>query len=161
MCKGFLNEFDRKIETFWSDTLWKIWKFTLTYFGKFYEINVLLLDFQVRVNFCFFHTVSPITHFSLTLFWQKFCQSNIFTKEVYFTKIGTCILWGKNLSTFSLCQTQSISWWKIYQIDILKKIWDFILYIINVVGEIVFFLEKLSLFWDIYRYIFWPKFPFS
>ena len=44
--------------------------------------------FSVRVNFTFFHTkLRKLMQFSLSHFWQKFRESNVFTKELIWRNI--------------------------------------------------------------------------
>ena len=87
------------LQHFWSPcTLWKLRKsLSLIVIKNFVKLAVLpvLLNlrykswfdefFLVRKNFSFFHTV-PCTRillrFSLTQFWQKIRESNVFTKEI-------------------------------------------------------------------------------
>ena len=54
-------------------------------FGKnFVKVSVLLKKLLVRENLSSFHTVPQCGNYgnSLTHFWQKFRQSNSFTKEI-------------------------------------------------------------------------------
>ena len=70
----------------------------LSHWKKFRQINYLVISLLkplfsrnfcekcVRENFCNFHSVGPtlwkLRKFTLTKFWQKFRESNGFTKEI-------------------------------------------------------------------------------